>query len=280
MRRFVTVVAFVAVSGLGSVEAAEDPYAMLMQTLERDESYKVRMQAIRVMSKRLSKSKKPAPDKVVESLGLAANIDESYLVRGMAVVALGVLEDPRGRSYVEQAMKDEEAFVRKQAKLALERLDAAKPPPPPPPPIAPPPPPPVAVGTKRSLVIDAAVNPNVETPPELKAALVRSLSQAFEAKFGQTYRVDDGAGATGYGLTGTIAQRSVEADGAKYRVTLEVSLTIATWPEKNLRQVLKAKASAQSSTNNAAALQRLEAKLLEAAVKRVVEDSTAQIGGG
>lgn len=280
VRAFVAVVTFVLVGGFGARALAADRYGRLIETLERDESYKVRMQAIRVMSKYLKKEKGPPPERVLESLGLASNLDESYLVRGMAVVALGVTGDPRARAYVDQAMKDDEAFVRKQAKRAIERLDAAKPPPPPPPEPPPPPPPPPAGAAKRSLVVAAADHPKVEAPAELKDALVKKLRVGFEAQFGDRYAIDDGAGAKGYQLTGIIAERSVKPEGAKFRVTMVVRLTIATWPENHLREVLSAKASATSSTNKASAIGRLETKLLDAAVKRIVSDSIARIGGG
>lgn len=259
-----------------SASAAES-YKRLLATLEKDSAYKVRMQAIRVLSKRIERSGERAPDEVVEALGLASNLDESYLVRGMAVVALGVLEDPRARPYLEGAQSDDEAFVRKQAKKALARTPKAAPPPPvaPPPPIAPPP----SVGSK-SLVIDAADHPDVETTPELREAMVALLSDGLKAKVAGSYRIDDGRGATGYRLTASLAERSSQPEGDEQRLTVLVRLTIATWPENNLRQVLSAKASAKTKSKSAKSIERLERKLLEAAMKRVVGDTMAQIGGG
>lgn len=254
---------------------AEESYDRLLDTMENDGAYKVRMFAVRVISKRLSKSKKPAPNTVIDALGRAATRDDAYLVRGLAVVTLGRLKDPRTKKYLQQAQNDPEPFVRKQAGRALDNLpkDGGTPKPPPRP--GPPP----AAGSKKNLVVKAVDVPGVSASSELKSSLLQYLSSGLQSKVGSSYRLNQETG-KGFSLSGSIAENSVRAEGAEQRLTIVVKLTIATYPENNLRQVLSAKASAKTKTTATAAIARLQKKLLKAAVDRVVQDSMAQIGGG
>ncbi len=261
----VFLVVFVALLSARAAEAGQS-YDRLINTLETDAAYKVRMFAVRVMSRRLQKSSTRAPDRVVAALGRAAKTDDAYLVRGLAVVALGKLADARARPHLEAAKRDSESFVRKQAERALETTPSSAPP--------------VRSGKKRSLVVQAVDVPGVATPPEMKSTMLEYLSSGLRAKVGDSYRIDRGGDGKGFSLRGSIAESSVRPEGAEQRITVVVKLTIATWPENNLRQVLSAKASAKTKTKATASITRLKKKLLKAAVDRIVKDSMAQIGGG
>ena len=60
------------------------------------------------------------------------------------------------------------------------------------------------------------------------------------------FRVARGGSGKGYHLTATIARLDVaDAGGGKVKLTLQVKLSVATWPENNLRHVMSAKASAK-----------------------------------
>ena len=101
------------------------------------------------------------------------------------------------------------------------------------------------------------------------------LQQALEAALAGAptgYRVARGGEGQGYQLTGTVSRLDAAPEGED-----EVKLTLATWPQKNLRHVLSAKASAKvKRTANRA---KIHEKLLQAAAARVVADAVKEIGG-
>jgi hypothetical protein len=242
---------------LASQAGAQDDYGKLIRIIRNDEAYKVRMQAIRVLSKQLEKKQGRVGDEVMQALSQAATQDEEHLVRGMACVALGKLGDGRARPALEQALKDREAFVRDQARDALDRLQASK----------------------RVLVISTDRVPGVTAPQEIESALEGKLRQGFSAAVGDTFSVGDSAG-TGFHMKGSVAELSVTpADGGASQVTIVVKIAIATWPDNNLRHVMSARASARAKVAGPT-LVKLQLKLLEAAVSKAIQDSMAQIGGG
>jgi hypothetical protein len=240
------------------VEArADDDYGKLLQVIRTDDAYKVRMQAIRVLSKQLDMRKARAPEEVIRVLSRAATEDEEHLVRGMACVALGRLEDGRAEKALTRALADPDSFVRSQARDALEKLRKSK----------------------RVLVISTDSVPGVQSPVELERALKSKLEQGFGNLAGGTFAVGDTRG-TGYHMKGSVAELSVApADGGASQVTIVVKIAIATWPDNNLRHVMSARASARANVAGPS-LVKLQLKLLDAAVNKAIQDSMAQIGGG
>src|SRR5262245_2274153 len=111
--------------------AAPDPAAIakITETIKNDSSFKVRMQAIRVLMKQLDKKSAPS-DAVLDALAHAATKDDEHLVRGLACYALGQLGDPRGKPTLDLALKDEDAFVRAQAEEAQKAIAKNTSPPP------------------------------------------------------------------------------------------------------------------------------------------------------
>lgn len=241
---------------------AKDKNEKLLRIIERDDSYKVRMQAIRVLTKRLEQTKTPPSERLMTVLSLAAKADEEHLVRGMACVALGKIGDPRGRDALEYALRDEEGFVRAQAEEALRNLGRGAP----------------AAGGKTALVIGTDVVPGVSPPPEITESLKGLMERGFSARAGSSFVIGDTNG-RGYHMKGSIAELSVQPDGDANRVTIVVKIAIATWPDNNLRHVMSARASVRAKVTNGPSLLRLQRKLLEAAVNKAVQDSMAQIGG-
>lgn len=247
---------------------APDEIDRLLGIIAQDSSYKVRMQAIRVLSRRLEQNPTPVSEVVLNSLATAALKDESHLVRGFACVALGNLRDPRARPALTAAARDPEELVRQQANMALSRIPAAPPPPPPPP-----------AGGPARLVVAVDTTPGVEAQA-LEGQFLTMLTEGFRGAAADRFLVGPAADGRGFHLKGSIAELSsvAQADGSQ-RVTIVVKVAIATWPENNLRHVMSAKASAMTKASGGA-LARVQEKLLRAAVERAVKDSMAEIGGG
>lgn len=247
---------------------APDEIDRLLGIIAQDSSYKVRMQAIRVLSRRLEQSSTPASEVVLSRLADAATKDESHLVRGFACVALGNLQDPRARPALTAAARDPEELVRQQATVALSRLPETPPPAPPPP-----------SGGPARLVVAVDSTPGVEAKA-LEAQFLTMLTEGFRGAAAERFLVGPATDGRGFHLKGSIAELSnvVQADGSQ-RVTIVVKVAIATWPENNLRHVMSAKASAMTKASGGA-LARVQEKLLKAAVERAVKDSMAEIGGG
>lgn len=246
---------------LSAVLSFAGPYDRLLNVLRTDDSYKVRMKALRVISKKARAQNKPAPEAVITAIAEAATQDEARLVRGMACIALGQLEDPRGKPALLKAQEDEEAFVRAQAESALQSLK---------PPAAPEP-------GGDLLVFGVDVVPGVQVSQVLQSDLLAFMKDVLHT-YATDYRVANDGTDPGYQLRGSIAQVSQvprEQGGAK--VTIEVKVTVSTWPAKNLRHVMSAKASAKVS--GAQASLRVRRKVLRAAVQRAVQDALQQIKG-
>ena len=98
----------------GGADASRDTYLQrLIEALERDDSYKVRLQATVL----LGKSKDP---RAVEPLLTALNVDAHPTVRAAAATALGTMREPRAIApLVTRIATDTEAFVRQEAATAL-----------------------------------------------------------------------------------------------------------------------------------------------------------------
>ena len=305
----ILLVALALASPLSSSAAPQPKVARLLTAIAGDPSFKVRMQAVRLLAKQLTGLKSPPDDAVFVGLGGAATADESHLVRGMACYALGVIADGRGRPHLERARADREAFVRVQAEEALGRLPGLAPlpvaAPAAPPAVAPDagageppsgaagapvvaavapgaipaastsPTPTRAAGERhgisaRSLVISVERTPGIEAPQEVLARLATTLDAGFRSAAGPGFAIAGGT-SRGFRLRGSIAERRVDDAGdGKPTITLAVRITISTWPDNNLRHVISARASAQARSSRAPALTALEAKVLDAAATEAI----------
>jgi HEAT repeat protein len=257
MRRIAMIAGALGLLLFGAEAHAQDEYAKLIRIIRTDSAYKVRMQAIRVLSKQLEKTGDRPSDDIIDALAQAATKDDEHLVRGMACAVMGKLADDRGRPALERALSDSDAFVRQQAKEALGKLRPA---------------------SKRVLVISTDRTPAVSATPEIEGALKSRLEQGFGSAASGQYAVGESSG-TGYHMKGSVAELSVAPAGDQSQVTIVVRIAIATWPDNNLRHVISAKASARAKVAGPS-LVKLQLKLLEAAVSKAIQDSMAQIGGG
>lgn len=240
--------------------AIPGPYDRLLDAILHDDAYKVRMKAIRVVVKRVKKQPGPAPAAVIDALTQAATKDEAYLVRGMACVAFGQITDPRGAPALKAALQDEEAFVRAQAESALQKIE--------PPRVAP------SQGGLLVVAVEATPGgPGVELLEPMLGFLKDELSTKAPGR-----RVATSGAEPGHLLTGTVARlASTPSDGGKVRLTAEVKLTVATWPARNLRHVMSAKAGATVTPTQDSL--RLRKKLVRAALARAVSDALGALGG-
>lgn len=265
------------VAGLpGRAEAAppsKDALKRVLTSVREDDSFKVRLQAIRVLVKQLKASGTRGDDEVYAVLGEASKKDEEHLVRGLACFAIGELADPRGKPALVAAMTDPHPFVRAQAEEALKALAKAAAPAKEPATTAVP----VAAGERRTVVIGVDATPGVQAV-ELDEALRGAIRAELEAQARERYTVGDaGGGALGFKLSGSVSERTAQAtdDGAT-KLTIGVRITISTVPENHLRGMTNAKASAGVKVSGAA-LAKAEQTVLRAAVGRAVKDSLAQL---
>ena len=235
-----------------------------------------------------------ADEQTVEGIGRSATGDDNHLVRGLACFVLGQLRDGRARPTLEAARKDPVAFVRVQAEQALKQMPSrgagrrlV--------PNAPPPAPAVvaargdaaaatepARGTQRrsrlpALVLSVEPTPGVDVPDAVMAGLRATMRRRFAGASEGRFSISRGKGKRGYRIRGSIAKREIRRQPDGTQVTLVIRLTIATWPQNNLRHVLSAKASAKTKAKHAKAVQRLEDKVLEAAVRSAVADAMDEL---
>ena len=280
----------------------------LYATIRNDSAYKVRMQAIRVLARRLDQAKAKAPDEAIDVLSAAARADENYLVRGLACFSLGRLADARGRAPLTAALRDSHPFVRAQAEEGLKVLEALQPKTP------------SNVGARDRGVVSGAgtidsSRRSGRVPVLIVAAPAGSgsgsgsgtgsgrgsrtevatgggggFADGFAEYFtdGISRRMDSRfevvsvqqASDTGYRVTGSVADPVMEPLGnGLLRVTLTVRVSISTMPENNLRHVISAKASAQIRKGQPIK-SSLRRQLLHAATDKAIADSLAQLGGG
>ncbi len=252
---------------------ADDAWRRLSTTLRTDSSYKVRMKAARVIARRAAKMKARLPDSTIKALTDAATRDEHELVRGMACVALGDLKDIRGRTSLLAARNDSTAFVRAQAEDALRKL-VLPPPPPPPPQVVPNqtpivrhrrPPPSIEESKFFVLSIEGAT-------PEMQAKFRKALERSMAAHGGSPIIASSEATGKGHHLK-TVVKIGPASSGFE----VEARVVIATWPDNNLRHVVKA--NARVPVPQAKVSRKLMDKLLSAAADRVARDVVDKMGG-
>jgi hypothetical protein len=256
---------------------AKGPFDHLITTVRSDPSFKVRMQAIRVLVKQMKSSDMPPDDEVLGAIGWSATHDEEKLVRGLASFALGEIKDARSKSVLSQAEKDRDPFVRAQAEEALKAIMAGE------------------LPKKKGAatnghastaneendgppVLMVAVDDSAaQVPPEIAQALRSFLDAEFQAQGAGRFAINNVSSGSGFKMSGSIAERSVApSDGGGQRVTLVVRISIMTFPQNYLRHVVTAKASAEAR-GSGSNLASFEQKVLRAAVNRAVRDSLAEV---
>jgi hypothetical protein len=250
--------AFVVSLPVPSSRAADpDP---LIHGLRTDPSFKVRLQAARILVRRLEGARAPSAPEVIEAFRAAARADESAIVRAFAVRALGDLAGPRqGALFDELAATDPDPFVREQAEAAR-AVWAAR-------------------AAKAPILVVAADPWRPEPAVDRTEELRETLRLQTEELAGPHYRVGPPGDGRGFLLRATASDLETRSEADREVVTLQLRLALATWPGKNLRQVVTARASAKVAPSYARR-DRLRRQLLENAMKRAVSDALAHLEGG
>jgi hypothetical protein len=258
----------------------------LVNVLQHDSSFKVRLQALRILSKRMRASKKTIkPTELIDVLGTVANTDKHYMVRGMACFVLGQLAAPGSEKYLVSASQDKKAFVRVQAESALTqvRQHLLK--------VAPVSPTMVDTSTgARSLVFAVEAMPGAKIPKSMIEQMSDRMSENLKEASDSTFRFYNerslegsnrlgvNQAAAGYKIRSSIAERSlIRGDGRALRISIVVRVTITTWPGNSLRHVISAKASGTVSRADPKEIERVEAQVLAGAVDQAVSDIMTEI---
>ena len=261
----------------------------LVHALQNDSSFKVRLQALRILAKRV---RKPVAEQqrlqFVDILGSVAHRDQHHMVRGMACFVLGQIAAPESEKYLSLALKDEQAFVRVQAETALARIVKRKNSTGAPGLLGP-----QVVRTStgaRALVFAVEAMPGAKIPKamidEMGNRMRLNLKQAAltSFRFYSEYGDDDENASTarpntnGYKIRSSIAERSlVRGLGRQVRIDIVVRVTITTWPGNSLRHVISAKASGTVPRADPQEIKRVETQVLAGAVDQAVNDIMAQI---
>lgn len=240
----------------------------LIDLMKNDPSYKVRMQAVRVLGKKTKASLTRtgvAPSASVEAIVDAAQHDENHLVRGLAVSTLGELGDERGRPALSSALSDPNDFVRSRARIALAQYEKRMRPS-------------RSADAPSVLAVTVEPIPGVDLPSGLLEAFKSSLVDQATKNAPSRYRVEtERSSGKGYRFHSGIAQRLIKNVGGQTEITLVVRITVLTSPENYLRHVVTSKAKAKSGSSDQGVLDRLEQKVLHAAVDRAVRDAVAEI---
>jgi hypothetical protein len=279
----------------------------LIRALTNDRSFKVRMQALRVLGKKLEKDRGSTSRVAEVAIERAVTSDDSHMVRGLACFILGRLADTESAPALTRALGDSNAFVRVQAQAALDQIRSK----PSPGPVGTPPPrPQSAVGRSassrnarrrqgsraasgsargsrdsskpqraRSMVVSVEPMPGVSVPEGTMQRLRSGLRATVERKMSREFSMSNGDG-EGFKLAGSIAHHSIVRTDEGTKITVVVRILVATLPRNTLKHVVSARASAETRSTYDAAVGRLEGKVLKAAVKKAVQDAMAEISRG
>jgi hypothetical protein len=272
---------FLVLSFSASSVATHQKEQRLVRVLQNDSSFKVRLQALRILTKRLRARPASISGKMIDVIGEVANEDAHYMVRGMACFVLGQLATSSSEKYLVTASQDSKAFVRVQAESALKLLAAKK--------SSSPATPPSMVATStgtRALVFAVEAMPGAKIPKsmidEMSTRMSVNLKHASNSSFTffsehQAHTAHD-ARPGGYKIRSSIAERSLtREEGSQLRISIVVRVTITTWPGNNLRHVISAKASGTVRQADPRAIQRVERQVLAGAVDQAVLDIMAEI---
>jgi len=229
--------------------------APLVESLRSDPAFKVRLQAARILRRRAEEPRVEVGP-VVRALAQAARSDPNALVRAYAIRACGDLAGPSEAELFDRVIaSDAAAFVREQARAGRKAWQRR-------------------MSSRPVLVLDAdpwVLNDGSDRTDTLKASLRRAAESVAEGRF----RVGAREAEAGYLARATVTELERRPEGERHAVRLELKLVLATWPEKNLRHVVTARASARVSPAGDDA--SLWARLVKHATKQALADALAQI---
>ncbi|MEE2900771.1 MAG: HEAT repeat domain-containing protein [Myxococcota bacterium] len=255
----------------------------LLRVLKTDSSYKVRLQALRILGRKLT-SKSRNLDYLVDQVGNVIKEDQHYMVRGLACFLLGQSKSEQAREALEFASSDQHPFVRVQSKSALQKLTLRSTPKVISPALE------VATSTaSRTLVFTAETMPGTPVSSKMIDSLVQRMEQQLQALASEQFTVkngfsnrevklDDSRLLSGFKFRASIAERSIRRErGTRVRSTVTVRVTITTWPGNQLRHVISATASGVIRRAKKTAILKLESQVLMSAIDQAVSDAMKEI---
>ena len=255
----------------------------LLKVLKTDSSYKVRLQALRILGRKF-KSKSRDLDYLVEQIGNVIKKDQHYMVRGLACFLLGQSKSEKARKALEFASNDLHPFVRVQSESALQKLIFRPEPKVIPPALE------VATSTaSRTLVFTAETMPGTPVSTQMIDSLVQRMEQQLQSLASERFTVKNGFSnreakldnsrlLSGFKFRASIAERSIRRErGTQVRSTVTVRVTITTWPGNQLRHVISATASGVIRRAKKTAILKLESQVLMSAIDQAVSDAMKEI---
>lgn len=261
------VIAVLVTLGLGPRVARADNVEQLIKQLATGSDYKVRLSAATSLAKL-------GDDRAIGAFIKALKSDSEKTVRAAAALGLSkVITTATSTRLIEQATtaletaakSDKDAFVKKQAKKALAKLEALG-----------------GGGTSAAgggvYVNIGEMSAETDSAAEMKALMRKTTEKTFSKNAGgMTTKWRGGKAPTkkelkdtqAFYVDGTLNELSTKAQGSATLVSCKVSMLIATYPEKSMFGFLNGQASVQASK---------DAKDIELAkgdcVAAVIEDLT------
>ncbi len=221
-RIFPILVAMLVFSFLTNGVARADRVGRLIQILQTDSSYKVRLQTIIVLGKLKSKRAVPAL--------MGALVDEHYTVRGVASVTLAQIGDKRALPELKRRLSlEKNSFAKSQIKKAIKILSSGTSAPP--------------AGT-RFFVTAGKMNNKARGGKALAKILGNALRKEFTSARGV---ITDWGGRTpsgkelrrkkikGFVLDGSIVSLSRKRTGDEYEISCSIKVSLATFPGNSMK---------------------------------------------
>ena len=254
--RHATTLLILLMLAVAPARAAADRVGRLIQILETDPSYKVRLRVVITLAK--------IDDRRVPPALTDALFDRNHLVRGIAAKALGQREATEALAKLRGvARRDKHPFVRKQAKRAAAALAR------------------IARHSRRPriyLTVGSLRNTSSRGGPQAARALRNALLAEFERVPGVTTRWRDGkpTGADlarrkvkGFMLTGAIQLLSPRRVGPGIEIRCRVRVALSTYPGNSMKAFYSGEAAMELSARrrSRAQMDSLHAELLAGAAK-------------
>jgi hypothetical protein len=220
---------------------AQDRVTRLIQILQSDPSYKVRMQAAITLGRLKEKRAVPA---LIRALG-----DEHETVRGVTCAALAEVGDERAIPELKKRAKgDSNAFVRTQAEKAVARLEGgggggAGPPP----------------GSRFYLTIGKMANKSEKGGTTASKVLGDALLKEFSKVTGVATSWGSGKPSAGdlakrkikgFVLDGSILSLTAKKSGGTVEISCNIKVSMATFPGNSMKAFYTGGASTEVSASS------------------------------
>jgi hypothetical protein len=228
----------------------------LARVLERESSYKVRLQAAVVLGRLGDRN-------AVKPLARALE-DSNHLVRGMAAQALGRLGAPEGAEALKALLKREkDKFVRAQAESALGLLGKTA----------------GDDGGKAKVYVEIGGFTGGRAPPDsvesLRSALQKSLGALSSVSFSLTPSEKQSfakSGRVGFLIDGNVARLDESVVGGATEVNCDVKVTVFRWPSRSLMSPGTSYGATVPSGSRERDIEAARAECLEASAGSIADD--------